>query len=239
MNKRAILNMGIFLFFLFLLTGINYAYEITAQKIDIQKDEYIISLAYPRLQNLQDKETQGKFNRIIEDYLNKQMAEFKVDLQEAKESDEIHNQWGLYSDYEVKLETENLISLYIHMSPYTGGAHPNHYYFTMLYDLKNNKILTLKDLFIENADFLSVISKICIEKLKKMDLLSTEYIEDGAKPTEENYKNFCIYKDGLSIIFPPYQVAPYAAGTINVDIKYTDLKEIINNEGVLAPVLGH
>jgi hypothetical protein len=49
----------------------------------------------------------------------------------------------------------------------------------------------------------------------------------------ENYRNWNITPDGLMITFDEYQVAPYAAGPQTVTVPYSELRGLINPEGVL------
>lgn len=46
----------------------------------------------------------------------------------------------------------------------------------------------------------------------------TQWISEGTAPKEENFENFLITDNALIIIFDPYEVAPYAAGSVFVEI---------------------
>jgi len=51
-----------------------------------------------------------------------------------------------------------------------------------------------------------------------------EMIDMGTEPKEDNFKNFTISQDKIiTIYFPQYQVAPYAAGEQKIEIN-------LNNE---------
>jgi hypothetical protein len=47
-----------------------------------------------------------------------------------------------------------------------------------------------------------------------------EMIDAGAAPTLENYQYFTVDRQGLNILFAPYQVGPGSAGTPKVSISY-------------------
>jgi hypothetical protein len=64
----------------------------------------------------------------------------------------------------------------------------------------------------------------------------TEWIERGAGPDSENYKNWNITQKGLSVTFDPYQVASYAEGEHVIVIPYAALRSVINPDGPLARV---
>jgi len=52
-----------------------------------------------------------------------------------------------------------------------------------------------------------------------------EWVREGAGPNAGNYRNFYLTDKGLVIYFGQYQVAPYAAGTVEVPIKYEKLSD--------------
>lgn len=57
------------------------------------------------------------------------------------------------------------------------------------------------------------------------------WLQKGTEPTLENHTVLFPGADGIEVIFLPYQVAPYAAGSSEVLISYADL------EGILSPKL--
>jgi hypothetical protein len=78
------------------------------------------------------------------------------------------------------------------------------------------------------------ISTFCKDDLSSRDALQ---FPEGADPMETNYQNWNLFPDGLRINFDPYQVAPWAAGSQEVFIPFTQLEEIIDPAGPLAPYL--
>jgi len=55
------------------------------------------------------------------------------------------------------------------------------------------------------------------------------WILKGTAPNEKNFQNFNLGIKELLIHFPPYQVAPYAAGEQVVGIPYNQLKTVIKS----------
>lgn len=110
----------------------------------------------------------------------------------------------------------------------TGGAHPNHYFRTFVFT-PAGATLGLGDLFVSTstnstADYLNQIAEIATadvtEQLQERlgDDSSDALFADGLAPTVDNYQNFVLDGSTLKILFPPYQVAAYAAGDFEVDI---------------------
>ena len=134
--------------------------------------------------------------------------------------------------YEVFIANSDLISIRFTAGFYSAGAaHPGSYSIPLNYDLKNNKVLALADLFKPEAQYLQLLSIYAIQALNSNDMLM---FPEGADPTEDNYRSWNITPDGLLITFDAYQVAPYVAGPQQVIIPYSALPGIIDPNGVLA-----
>lgn len=123
-----------------------------------------------------------------------------------------------------------------------GAAHPYHTIDTYIYDYQEGKLISIPSgLFIAGSNYLDVLSKLSQEDLfaqsNKGDegyVYDKQMVEDGTKPTADNFSRILPSKDGLIIYFDEYQVAPYAAGPQQVVIPYAKLKSVIDPNGVLG-----
>ncbi|MCL5772887.1 MAG: protease inhibitor I42 family protein [Firmicutes bacterium] len=208
-------------------------YKVSSIPIKETTYYYTLDIKYPQITGYFSETSCGKFNNIVQGYIFDQIKDFKEQAKESKNLlDTVKQPSSITFNYETKLSTGQLISAVLTgNSYYTGSAHPMDLYYTLVYDLKNNKELTLKDLFKPDSGYLNIISKYCIDYLSKQQDANSEMISAGAAPKEENYKNFYITKEGLGIIFIPYQVGSRPFGSPNVLIPYESLKDIINMEG--------
>ena len=144
--------------------------------------------------------------------------------------------------YSTEYADDDLVSLSFSEDTFAGGAHPNHDFFTLTYDLKQGRQLRLADLFKPGTNYIKVIADYCATDLrarKDPDSgenrgLATDIFADGVKPTAENFQDWAITKKGLLILFPPYQVASYADGPQSVIVPYSALKSIAIANGALA-----
>lgn len=111
----------------------------------------------------------------------------------------------------------------------TLGAHPNAFYRTFVFDAKIGSQLTLANLFLPKTTYLSRLSTLSREKLTESlgEFADADYIKDGTKPETDSFQSFSIDDTNLILTFPPYQVAPYAAGTQTVTIPLTELGDIL------------
>lgn len=114
----------------------------------------------------------------------------------------------------------------------TMGAHPNAYVRTFVFDLQTGLQLSLGDLFTPNSNYLATLSsksrKALLERLGEE--ANTEYLNSGTTPEELNFQSFLIEENQLTIIFPPYQVGPWAIGTQTVSIPFVELGDILKEE---------
>jgi len=135
-------------------------------------------------------------------------------------------------DFTVLDKTPEVISVYFQLSEYySGAAHPLPFSTVLNYDVRNQQVLVLSDLFHPGADYLQLISDYATN-----ELIGEEWFTftDGMLPKAENYRNWNLTPDGLQITFDPYQVAPYAAGFITVLVPFVEFIGIANPDGVLA-----
>jgi hypothetical protein len=122
--------------------------------------------------------------------------------------------------YEETQYSDTITSLVFITYAFTGGAHGNTTYQTFTFDLANGTVITLDDLFTDTEAALAVIEPIVVADLTASlgDMYNADMLAPGTAPTPENYQYFALDGDNLIFYFPPYQVAPYAAGTQTVSI---------------------
>lgn len=110
----------------------------------------------------------------------------------------------------------------------TFGAHPNAFFRTFTFDTESGVELAIQNLFLPKAAYLARLSEISRFELAKAlgSDIDIDYLNQGTAPAAENFQNFTINGDALVLIFPPYQVGPYALGTQTVTIPLAQLKDI-------------
>jgi len=129
----------------------------------------------------------------------------------------------------------DLLSILFEDFAYLGGAHPGTFYVAINYDTTTGKILSLADLFKPGTDYLGLISSLSIADLQTREGLSSEdFATGGAAPLAENYRVWAVTPQGLLIVFPEYQVGPYAAGAQTVLIPYAALAGQLDPAGPLG-----
>lgn len=114
----------------------------------------------------------------------------------------------------------------------TFGAHPNAFYTTATFDTQTGDELSLGDLFSAPA-YLSVLSSRARSDLpgiiQKMSGYGgdAQYIKNGTEAKAENFQNFAIDGKNLRLIFAPYQVGPWALGTVVDPVPLSALSTVL------------
>lgn len=184
-------------------------------KISEIRKNYKIQIYYPITEY-------KKLNNTITKQITSYLKEFKNNIKLSNIP--INQYYHLIILYE-KYEYKNYISFVFRIEDFTGGAHPNHRIYTIVYDTKENKIINIDDLINKNKNTLEILSKFSGNELKgNKKITDFSMLYEGTKKEKENFTNFVFSKEGLIIFFPQYQVAPYSQGEFNVIIPYKYFK---------------
>lgn len=234
MIKKYVLAFILFLFILVggYLVGNNVLQEIVEVKDvvanggdniqvrDIKEvtDNYEIKVFYPVT-------PYEELNKEILKQIQGFVEEFRADAKE------LHASFPeMKLDLEINFNTEeykDILSIVFTRFVDLGGAHPNTYISSIVWDTKTQKQMTIKDLQKKNKNILKELSRISYEKIIADERLKDQQLEDyvkrGTEAIEENFKNFAFTKEGLKIYFERYQVAPYAYGDFDVTIPYASI----------------
>jgi hypothetical protein len=109
---------------------------------------------------------------------------------------------------------------------FTGGAHPN--YFTVYYnfDLHKGRAITLNDIF--KFGFEDMLNEAIERNFRKAyDIKPGESLKEwGLFENIITYNNnFSVTDSGIKFTYNPYEIAPYAAGTLDVVVPFAEIQE--------------
>ena len=197
--------------------------------------------AYPAetpLKSSAGVEADARAVSLLSSFVTGQIADFKARAGfETMTAEDIQmlgfdqgRKYALELDFEVS-EGPKTISYVYTIYEDTLGAHPNGYYRTFTFDKATGAELMLGDILTGN--YLARLSELSRAKLpaiiaeKSGAEANIEYIESGTTATPENFQNFAIQADTLVLIFPPYQVGPYALGTQFVEIPLSEIADMV------------
>ena len=139
--------------------------------------------------------------------------------------------WDLNLDIAVSARTDRFINVQVDGQAFTGGAHPAPIVDSFTFDKDADRVVGIRELFtdpdaVEHV-FASEARRQLITQLDDQDeplASDTRQIEEGTAPGKDHYRVFNLLTGpddkvhGLTFIFPPYQVAAYAAGPQAIDV---------------------
>lgn len=120
---------------------------------------------------------------------------------------------------------DNIFSFQVFNSSFTGGAHGNYTYSNYTIDLNTNTPIKQEDLFTEEN--MAQVNKMIYDKLRTyFGLTNEEKLEDAGVFNGNEVignDNILIDDKGITWLFNPYEIAPYAAGAPTAFISFREL----------------
>ncbi len=214
---------------LVLAQGFNYV----TTTISEETESYYLDINYPVFSG-EDQEVTDVINSKIKDTIDRNVQQFRNDYADTDHEYD-PGPWFLGYDFYVTRNDEYFVSVLLEGSLYTGGAHPNQMYETFVFNLEEGGVLmSVDDVFNPMAttvdedtgtsmDWLDYVSNQSRLKLMNYEYADADWINSGAGANIDNYRWFYLTDEGINFIFPPYQVAAYAAGPQEVSFTYEDL----------------
>ena len=180
-----------------------------------------------------------------------EMAKWRADAdKERKTNPQMFangRQWSFSRSFTARSIIGRYVSVLWNDDTDGGGAHPNHYVNTLLWDAKSDKFINIKPLFTEMADngptmqTLAKAIRVALAKEKKardIDIdendeslasVKAKITDIGAvalAPSAEKDKSA-----GLVVYFPPYAVGSYVEGGYTVFVPFSRFKSHLSPEG--------
>jgi len=206
----------------------NWMLHETIKNIVISEERYCVDATYPvySLRNLH----LYAFNTIIYDEITSYVQDFINIVQESVLLNGIR--YKLNGKHFTYTADRRFITVKLDFYLLTGGAHSSHTIITITFDTVTDTIIALSDLFDANSNYLERLSLLSEQALfeKYPDLsfaFTNPTYRKGFAPNEENFTHWALTDRSLIIFFPEYQVAPYAAGILEIEIPYLAVKDMI------------
>lgn len=133
---------------------------------------------------------------------------------------------------------EKVISLYGKVGSYFGGMHASYLCVSANYDLATGQVLTLSDILVDEA----ACETLCSAVIQKLTEIKDKYyiyegFEDVVRETyghafdaDAKIESWFLSPTGLTVYFSPYDIAPYSSGPILVNIPYTELEGVLQED---------
>lgn len=190
-----------------------------------------------------DSDAVDELNKQMEEYTEKIKKSFESDLQVVLKADgnAENGHQEVNTDYQIVCDNDRILSIQLNTTVVMAGSNIYSKCYTL--DKKTGRILELKDLFTEGADYQKVLSEEIIRQMKqqmkeddtKSYFLDTEDVGDDFDFTEIKVdQNFFIDKDrNLNISFDKYEVAPGYMGACSFKISKDVVTQILAENSIL------
>ncbi len=190
---------------------------------------------FPKLILAHHPTEEARANDVLRSVAMREIENFRTEIKSDK-SDIASPQGGgndITIGFETLLLSPTLVSFRYNVSTYAEGApHPNSYAIVLNYNIPKHVVLTGADLFRGDANWLGFLASTTATKLiascDDCDEFGRDMIKTGTAPTKENFARVGVKEGGLVVIFNPYQVAPYARGSQDVFIPFTEIADILH-----------
>lgn len=173
---------------------------------------------------------------VIIDYLNRtdpERNDFQGLLNEAQNaytSDALPSPYLLQNTFVPQRIDQGVFSLLGQAVVYKGNSHPEVSLESVSYDLATGKVLLFSDILHKDADVTTLLEYV-LDTLKAQedDLVLYEGYADTVKNAFHAPENWYFSQKGLVFYYSPYEIAPYASGTVRAEIAYNKLPGILND----------
>lgn len=204
--------------------------KVISTRVD-KSDKYIDSiLNIPSITNSNLK-AQEEFNKKVKDDIDKF---FENNYREAKKNFLDNEAQGIKyvanTDFEVKKNTENMLSIIVKYYSYSGGAHGIYEDVSYNMDIKRGKFINLSDLFVEGSNYKEIINNQIKNQIEENEKANKENIGIYQFSSIDDNQKFYFADEAITIYFDLYKIAPYAAGIPEFRLDKNSLIPIVKEE---------
>lgn len=194
---------------------------ITFGRYEMTDNGYSAKVVTPKIEGLLDKELEKRLNDELKENAEAIIYAYEQDIKELKKEfgdDMIH--MGVESNYIIKTDNEDILALDVYLFNVAGSSSTKHTFYTL--DKKSGELLTLKGLFKDNADYVTILSDYIRSEMMRLNKEEegmfwidgeTDEMFEGFKQIKAD-QNFYIDDAGKIVIcFDKYDVAAGAQGS--------------------------
>ena len=201
----------------------------TSKKHEYYSEYISLYQCTPQIRGLTDKNFQKSLNKQLVN-ASKKNRNMMIDISKRYNQDIIKDKLSPtkfeYSEnYCIIPSFKPYYNIATFTYKYSGGAHGEGTVDYMVLNTETNTIVTLKDLFKPNIDYLNILNHQL--EIQLTTLVNKSQIPLYNTPNDiklSNNQNFYINNTGdIIIVFNVYEIAPYASGIIEVLIPRTNI----------------
>lgn len=163
----------------------------------------------------------------IETALKQSMQKYFMENKESSKdwSPDFQQTWNKSSSMKVFSHDGNLLTIKYFGDGFSGGAHGYYFENYKVFDLADKKVISTNDIFQNPKDIAwnEILMKNFTNKDQK-EMLLVDKIELN--------DNFYFDNQGITFVYNQYEITAYAAGVVNIHLKFNEIKDKLNSEFV-------
>lgn len=210
---------------------------------DVYRNKATVTLEYPVITGVESQLTLRRIHNLIrngispEAALEQNLSSITSDLKNMyTENEEASSDWYYLEQISIAFNDNNILGIKSYLKEYSGGAHPNHSVAYTNINTGNGTLISPADILTNGYE--TELNRAAEEQFKKTYNIDEKNTYENAGFWLEPGKfavpdNFLITPGGLLFLFNPYEIAPYAAGTIEFFIPYSKIKNLIQSGSVV------
>ena len=195
----------------YLLTVSGKSISIRTIKETSENSELKVTLQYPQIDGLENKLVQDEINALFKQLAENAAKRCKNAAELAEYAKNIDGSLTRVKHTLIIMSNiiNNILSLVLLNYQYAKGAHGSTLQTSYTINLETGKQYSLKDLFKENSDYVSIISDGIKAKLTERNLMNVLLVPFDKIREDHSYY---ITNDSVVIYFQQYEILPGAAG---------------------------
>lgn len=169
-------------------------------------------------------------------------TDYKAEVEKSKADNSQVGSWYSYyemSSDEIVFNKADILSFSVYFENYTGGAHGAHATRNHVINLKNGKLVTPEEIFVD--DYQEAMAKILIDKIAKQNNVENpkELENIGFFSVDEIYpnNNFFVNSEGITYTFNEYEIAAYVVGQTNVFVPYNEISLLLRKDSPISQLI--
>ncbi|MBQ9991784.1 MAG: DUF3298 domain-containing protein [Lachnospiraceae bacterium] len=131
-------------------------------------------------------------------------------------------------EYDVTRGDSSVISISRLSQDYSGGAHGLYGDFGTTFDTQTGERLSFWDLTDDREEFSEKTLDYCLKRVKEKheDMLFADY-ETTIRTVWEGEPNWYLDGAGITIVFTPYELGPFAMGMVYITLPYQEFNDLL------------
>ena len=128
--------------------------------------------------------------------------------------------------------TGQIVSIRLDNSSYTGGAHPNRYTDSLLFDLETGQFTDPAQIADDPASFLEGTAALLLEKAEAHPVYGSFWQDYKELIARWNEGTVLFSEEGMEVVYSPYEIAPYGMGDVALRLDWEELAALLGPGGM-------